>query len=171
MKSPHKFKCSNLWKKIQVTLTLSCYVFGLFFSPAENKTAAALFSIHRKAPHLRAWKMLSFAYYSPMMQKGMNFTSYVGDFKAMMNYLNSDVNRYFNAVCSEAQIERYGFLFLSSALPNTAGDLDSDLREWHTFYNEFHRILQFKRPQQLVICKCFCYLKICYSRRCFFNKS
>lgn len=123
-------------------------MFGLFFSPAGNKTAAALFFIPRKAPHLRAWKMLSFAYFSPMMQKGMNFPSYVGDFKAIMNYLNSDVNRYLHAVCSEAQIERYGFLFLSSALPNTAGDLDSDLREWHIFYNEFHRILQFKRPQQ-----------------------
>lgn len=55
--------------------------------------------------------MLSFAYYSPMMQKGMNFTSYVGDFKAIMNYVNSDANRDLNSVFSEAQIERLGDIF------------------------------------------------------------
>lgn len=80
------------------------------------------------------------------MQKGMNFISYVGDFKDVRTYLNSDPNRYLNSVSTEAEIEREGDIYLfikSSALPNTSGDLDLDLSGRHIFYNEFYRIQQF----------------------------
>lgn len=46
------------------------------------------------------------------MQKGMNFTSYVDDFKHVRSYLNSDPNRYLNSVSTEAEIEREGDIYL-----------------------------------------------------------
>lgn len=46
------------------------------------------------------------------MQEGMNFTSYVGDFKDVRNYFNSDPSRYLNSVSTEAQIETEGDFFI-----------------------------------------------------------
>lgn len=56
------------------------------------------FLMHWKAPQLCGWKMLSLAHCSPVIQKAMNSTSSVGDFRNDRGGLNSDPNRYLNSI-------------------------------------------------------------------------
>lgn len=81
----------------------------------EGENLLQPFLIHWKAPHPCGWKMLSLAHCSPVMQKAMDSTSRVGDFRDVRDGLNSDPNRYLNSVSTEAQLEKEGddlFIYL-----------------------------------------------------------
>lgn len=64
------------------------------------------FHMHCKAPHLCGWKMLSLAHCSPVMQKAMNSTCCVGDFRNDRDGLNSDANTSLNSVSIGEQTEK-----------------------------------------------------------------
>lgn len=83
------------------------------FMLREGRNLLQPFLMHWKAPYLCGWKMLSPAHCSPVMQKAMNSTCCVGDFRNDRDGLNSDPNRYLNSVPIGEEIEKEGdYLFI-----------------------------------------------------------